>query len=119
MDSFNQLQIWSAYQDVLHHSAKNISENQDALITKIAPAMMEAHKNMQTVLQIGQDMAHLEAHLKHVDALRAQTQQALDQLAYIISYLDQIEALIPATPSPNQTPPPKADAAPSQPNASP
>jgi len=94
-DSFNQLQILSTYQQLLHHSAKNVSENQESLITKIAPAMMEAHKNMQTCQRFGQDLALFESQLKLVDDVSNAVQRAQDQLIHIISFLDQIESIVP------------------------
>lgn len=94
-DSFNQLQILSTYQQVLHHSARNVSENQESLITKIIPTMAEAHKHMQTCHRLGQEIAHFEAQLKLVEDISGSVQHAQDQLIHIISFLDQIESILP------------------------
>jgi hypothetical protein len=94
-DSFNQLQIFSTYQQILHHSAKNVAENQDALVTKITPTMMDAHKNMQTAQKTGQELAHIEHQIRSINDISKAVQLAQDQLIHIISFLDQIESLLP------------------------
>lgn len=78
--------------------------------------MIEAHKNLQFSRQVGQEIAYLESQLQAVDTLQTQTQKALDQLAFIISYVDQIEALIPEPNGSGQSSPAPDDAAPSQPS---
>ena len=94
-DSFNLLQIMSAYQQVLHHSSKNVAENQEALITKIPPVASEAQRNMQFSIRTAQELSILESQMRTIYEIENAVQYAQDQLIHIISFLDQIESLIP------------------------
>lgn len=94
-DSFNLLQILSAYQQILHHSSRNVADNQDRLITKIEPTEAEVQRNMQHIQKTGNELSSLESQLKTIQSMANAVQLAQDQLVHIISFLDQIEALIP------------------------
>jgi hypothetical protein len=112
-DSFNQLQILSMYQEILLYSSKNVSENQDALNSKIPPVTMELQKSLQTAQRFTHEMGQLETNLRSVYDIQLEVQRAQDQLVHIISFLDQIESILPEDMNTQNTPL-RSDSSPSE-----